>query len=117
MLVFVVAVAGTLIGDQEPPRERSLPDQLFVADAKLRRTLRFFDPSVIEAEPSPIGGEGLAVNLKLDPDELLLRFDNACLILRQFRNQIKQRAGFEGVQTRGRGPKVKCGYRNEIDLR
>jgi hypothetical protein len=74
-LGLVAAVAVSMMGDYAPPRERALSDQLFVADTKLRRTLRLFDPSVFEAEPAAVGGEGLSVELELDPDELLLRFD------------------------------------------
>ncbi len=75
LLVLAVVVTGSVITDPVPPRERGLPDQLFVADAKLRRTLRSFDPSGFEDKPVAVGGAGMSLNLELDPDELLLRFD------------------------------------------
>lgn len=75
--ILCLAIWASPRVDPRFPPERSLADQLSVKDAKLRRTLRSFDPrEPEEGAPLPLT-EGLPIAVDVDPDAIALRLIKA----------------------------------------
>lgn len=90
-------VAWHLAAGGERGARRPISDQLFVSDAKLRRTVLAFDAGSLDAELPVVGGEGLLVRLSLDAEALRLRLE------RRNREWLKTRRADASVQI-GDGP-------------
>jgi len=71
--VLCVAIWMSPSVDPRFSQERSLSDQLDVKDAKLRRTLRRFDPGVLDAALPLALVEGLPIEIQIESDALALR--------------------------------------------